>query len=418
MGHGDGRPGTPAPDHGGGGEAKATFSGGVVLVGIISFVLGVIAVAVPYWGLFRPQSGDISSYATYGAGLYENSGFFGPWNKCMYASIGYRKICGDNIRYQVEVYLKIGGVCALVQVGSIAMFTMLAGLHCAMQINNKNIMIKYSTNVFLAFLSAVVAAIATIAAVLISIPQFLLRKQEFTTEPGACYYIEVALVFINILLSVVSYLSYAKARKTNFPRQRNPYEISANSYGDDHVGGVADPGRGISVIHPNSGVVQGYQGGHTLSQLPQFPAPSHAHQYINGQGQLGQHAQPQVPAPASHAHYYSGQPVAAVAPQQGVPRFVPARDERVDLNPGGRHKTDPNKLASGGGVMGSMESLNSNQDSVFSFGSTVSSNASINNPLRSSLKKPRNKDNVSVASNASSSKKSVRLALGEEQTAV
>ena len=57
MGHGDGRPGTPAPDHGGGGEAKATFSGGVVLVGIISFVLGVIAVAVPYWGLFRPQSG-------------------------------------------------------------------------------------------------------------------------------------------------------------------------------------------------------------------------------------------------------------------------------------------------------------------------------------------------------------------------
>ena len=133
--------------------------------------------------------------------------------------------------YFVSVYLKIGGVCALVQVGSIAMFTMFAGLHCAMQINNKNIMIKYSTNVFLAFLSAVVAAIATIAAVLISIPQFLLRKQEFTTEPGACYYIEVALVFINILLSVVSYLSYAKARKTNFPRQRNPYEISANSYG-------------------------------------------------------------------------------------------------------------------------------------------------------------------------------------------
>lgn len=60
MGHGDGRPGTPAPDSGGGGgqETKATFSGGIVLVGIISFVLGVIAVAVPYWGLFRPQSGE------------------------------------------------------------------------------------------------------------------------------------------------------------------------------------------------------------------------------------------------------------------------------------------------------------------------------------------------------------------------
>ena len=58
MGSGDGRPGTPGPrDGGGAGESKATYSGAVVLVGIISFVLGVIAVAVPYWGLFRPHTG-------------------------------------------------------------------------------------------------------------------------------------------------------------------------------------------------------------------------------------------------------------------------------------------------------------------------------------------------------------------------
>ena len=60
MGSGDGRPGTPGPRDGGGaggGEGKATYSGAVVIVGIISFVLGVIAVAVPYWGLFRPHTG-------------------------------------------------------------------------------------------------------------------------------------------------------------------------------------------------------------------------------------------------------------------------------------------------------------------------------------------------------------------------
>lgn len=58
MGSGDGRPGTPGPrDGAGAGETKATYSGAVVLVGIISFVLGVIAVAVPYWGLFRPHTG-------------------------------------------------------------------------------------------------------------------------------------------------------------------------------------------------------------------------------------------------------------------------------------------------------------------------------------------------------------------------
>ena len=66
MGHGDGRPGTPGPggSGAGGGDTKATYSGGVVLVAIISFVLGTIAVAVPYWGLFRPQTGDTSSVIT------------------------------------------------------------------------------------------------------------------------------------------------------------------------------------------------------------------------------------------------------------------------------------------------------------------------------------------------------------------
>lgn len=406
MGSGDGRPGTPGPrDGGGAGEGKATYSGAVVLIGIISFVLGVIAVAVPYWGLFRPHTGaGQSSFGQYGVGIYENSGFFGPWNKCIYQSIGYRKLCGYNVRYQVEVYLKIAGVCSLVQVGGTALFVLFAGLHCAMQINNKKIILKFSTNVFLAFLSAGVSAIATLLAVLISIPQFLLRKQEFLTEPGACYYIEIALIFINILLTVVSYLSYAKAKKTNFPRQRNPYEISAESYGDEARGPGSSQGRGVTTI---SGSGLGYQPGpghaqHNLTHLPHFPAPQ----------MTGQMAQPQV-SYSGHAHYSA--PVAAVAPNLRAP---PPRDERVDLNPGGRHK--PGELSShkqGGAGLGSMESLNSNQDSVFSFGSTVSSNASINNPLRSSLKKPRNKDTVSMAS-AASSKKSVRLALGEEQTAV
>jgi hypothetical protein len=47
---------------------------------------------------------------------------------------------------------------------------------------------------------------------------------------------------------------------------------------------------------------------------------------------------------------------------------------------------------------------------------TIPFSASINNPMRSSLKKPKNKETASVASAAS--KKSVRIALGEEQTAV
>ena len=79
-----------------------------------------------------------------------------------------------------------------------------------------------------------------------------------------------------------------------------------------------------------------------------------------------------MPQVAAGGHYpgYSA-PVAAVAPQL---RAVPPRDERVDLNPGGRLK---NQAAAGGSSIGSMESLNSNQDSVFSFGSTISSNGEL-----------------------------------------
>ena len=59
-----GRPGTPGPGEGGrgggggGGGGKATLSGAMVLLGIVSFVMGVIAVAVPYWGHFRPGGGE------------------------------------------------------------------------------------------------------------------------------------------------------------------------------------------------------------------------------------------------------------------------------------------------------------------------------------------------------------------------
>ena len=151
-------------------------------------------------------------------------------------------------------------------------------------------------------------------------------------------------------------------------------------FSDEVRGGESAHSRGITTI---SGSGLGYQPGpgHAhqnlgSAHLPHFPAPQ----------MTGQMAQPQVLVSQSqpsilsivqsqvsysgHAHYSA--PVATVAPSLRAP---PPRDERVDLNPGGRHK--PGELAShkqAGSSLGSMESLNSNQDSVFSFGSTVSSN--------------------------------------------
>ena len=99
-----GRPGTPGPgDMGRGasnGDNKATVSGAMVLMGIVSFVMGVIAVAVPYWGHFRPGG----SYAPQlGPSGYANTGFFGPWNLCIYTAAGYGKQCYPGIaNYKLE----------------------------------------------------------------------------------------------------------------------------------------------------------------------------------------------------------------------------------------------------------------------------------------------------------------------------
>ena len=128
------------------------------------------------------------------------------------------------------MYLKIAGVCGIVAVVATAAFCLFAGLHCAMQVNNKHIGLKYSKNVFLAFLSAVIAEIATLFAVAIAAPQFI-KRQQFVSELGSCYYIEITLLLFNLLLCVLSYLSYTRARKTNFPRQREPYEITGEHYG-------------------------------------------------------------------------------------------------------------------------------------------------------------------------------------------
>jgi len=228
---------------------------------------------------------------------------------------------------------------------------------------------------------------------------------------------------------VLSYVSYKKALKTNFPVSRGQaYVISGDQYGNENPAGPQHQ-RGITVTN-QSGVhythqqqqqqhqQQGHSNGHVATlnhtQLPPYPAPNNQQGFYptnqgnghvnNGYNQFGQVAQPQQAAPSG------------LLQQQRAHIQMRVNDSPmgVSSNPmGGRIRA-----GAGGGSIDTLSTNDGDNVSINSYGSTGSFNstASINNPMRSSLKKPKNKETASVASAAS--KKSVRIALGEEQTAV
>ena len=93
-------------------------------------------------------------------------------------------------------------------------------------------------------------------------------------------------------------------------------------------------------------------------------------------------------------------------------RKTSSRPHGVVENPGGRQ--DVSVL--GGSHLGSMDSITSARSSTLTYESTLSAGQG-HDPLRYSLRQPKHRDNTSLTS-TTSSKKSVRLALGGEQTAV
>lgn len=224
-------------------------------------------------------------------------------------------------------------------------------------------------------------------------------------------------VFVGILfLACLVYCCYRKRRdkkkKPPGKRKRRQPNVISHLHGSENFAGPQHRDRGITVT-ASSGVHYTQQqpppGPANLqhTQLPPYPAPTNGHAYIQANGHANNGFQAQVAQP---------QPASLLQQQRA---FVPMRVESpmgVSSNPMGR--SGGSRLAPGSG--GSMDTLNTTDDtsSVLSFGSTgsYSSAASINNPMRSSLKRPKNKETASVASGMS--KKSVRIALGEEQTAV
>ena len=96
------------------------------------------------------------------------------------------------------------GICALIAVICLALFCGCAVLHVAMQLQRREIFIKYSRAVFLKLLLASIAVVFTVGAVILGAVHFAVggRTSGLAYDTGICYYLQVRkpTTTINILV--------------------------------------------------------------------------------------------------------------------------------------------------------------------------------------------------------------------------
>lgn len=440
-------------------HTRATFSGATAFIGVLTLLITIISAAVPHWGSYSPTNQFFQRGAT-GAYSQDSTGHFGPFQVCMYHA--YYSYCGNvTSPYKPSTWLIVAGICAIACIIALAFFCLFSILHVAMQLQRREIWVSFQKDVFFKLVFASLAVLANFGATIFGGIEFSLsgRHNALQYRIGVCYYLQIFLIFVNILLVILSYMSYTRARRYPIhlvPKGRASNYAYDNRYGMESNNGVSMtsssgqpynnhgtprfPIRSDTVQNAHqyaANAMNSYANGHTLPTVhftttatqpgPQAP-PSNGFQSVGLQapqenGHMSSSPQPQpLPVqpirpiqPGIPQHHGTSPPTAVVPPTLNIsnlPQVLPSGSNGVSFTPQGR--SGYTKM---GPHAGSMESLDSTQSTIstYSFGSSTST-GSAHGPLRSSLKKPKNKDIASVSSKSSS--KQVRISLGAEQTQV
>jgi len=451
-------------------HSRATFSGATACIGVITLILSIVSVSVPHWGVYSPKAGNLANgYASSFTGRFAltDTGTFGPFQVC--EQHGYLRICHDTKKIDLEVWIVVAGICAIGTVLALSAFVLFSILHVSMQLQRREIWISFKRNIFMKLIMSAIAVVTTLAAVIFGGIEFgVANTGHLGKQIGVCYYIQIFLIFINLLLCILSYVSYKNSQR--YPLNLVPQRAANYAY-DQNGGGVSmTQNSGVPYTHgtprlpihprPNPTVdahtyatnaIGSYANGHTLPTVhfptatqpgPQAPTVQNGGQ--NGFIAVGLHAagngngvspnsatgqplpmQPiriqtiQPNANPSHPMVNTTSPPTA-ASNPGItfnqlPQVLPTgRGGGVSFTPEGRG-VNYNRMPHHGGSRESLDSNLSTISSNLSIGSTMSSGSGAG-PLRSSLKKPKQKDLASVSSKTSS--KRVQISIGSEQTAI
>jgi len=454
-------------------QTKATISGMTALASVAALLISVIAAAVPHWGSYSPHHIGLTSGFIGGSfSDPHNQGNFGPFQICYDYGIS---VCGGGGPFKTREFIKVAGACSLLVVFSLSGLAFFSVLHVAMQLQRREHIVSFQRAVFLKVVFSSVAALGSVLACIFGGIEFevLGREARYSITIGVCFYLQIILIFVNTLFIIVCYISLKKAKRhpPAMVPKRPGYNDRTGSNGVAMTASSQYPynnqqhGRPIQPIRPQQHQTYLPQYNNNIPQLP--PQSTNGGMGYNlNDTPVFQRPQPgpQQPTSSIQGHSNNGfTPVSLVVPQSSntsptqvvvpivsssatsvgaVPLLQTARAMKpiqpvqpqmqprvqlppspnnngghvhgVSFTPAGRnvHVANPG----GAGHGGSMESLNSTLSSTLSFGSTTSTGSGVSKELRSSLKKPKNKDTASVSSKTSS--KQVRISLGQEQTQV
>lgn len=130
----------------------------------------------------------------------------------------------NSICYYVQVefiphsLLRFSGVSLLVGVGFSVMFCLFSLLGFAMEVQNKNICVKYLKSVTATVVLAVLMELAMLASLGLGVLQFIPNNDKFSVSPGGGYIIVIILSILNIILLVMSVNRLKRAKKEVFPK--------------------------------------------------------------------------------------------------------------------------------------------------------------------------------------------------------
>jgi hypothetical protein len=192
-------------------EAKAVIP--LIVAFVAALLISIISAAVPHWGNYRPhQLGYTSGSLRGGFSDAHNAGNFGPFQVCYGYGIS---VCGGYPGgFETQEWIKVAGACSLLVVFSLSGLAFFSILHVAMQLQRRHICVSYKRAVFLKVICATVAALGSLLACIFGGIEFEVtgRWSSYAISIGVCYYLQIILIFVNILFIIVCYISYKKAR--------------------------------------------------------------------------------------------------------------------------------------------------------------------------------------------------------------